>query len=276
MSIPADFHVHPGYSIDGAGTVRQYCDRALEIGLKQICFTTHYDSNPRRVEADGYWWNKGVRVRFDDDLVGTYVEDIRRNCEFYSQFGLRVHCGLEIDYYPGVENEAHRVRDKFAFDFVIGSVHCLGDIAISDKREAPAYFEHRTLSRMADDYFELLKMAARVPAFDCLGHLDYYVRYGHPYYGDDIFNIELKRFDGVFDALRRNGKGIEINTSPYRFGARRFHPAENIIERAVAAGVKIVAVGSDSHKPATLSLGVKEAYELLDRLDVKPIFPRGV
>ena len=33
MSIISDFHVHPDYSIDAAGTVRQYCDRALEIGL---------------------------------------------------------------------------------------------------------------------------------------------------------------------------------------------------------------------------------------------------
>jgi len=275
MTEISDFHVHPDYSIDAAGTIRQYCDRALEIGLRNICFTSHYDSNPRRVEADGYWRHKGRRVRFDDELVGRYIDEIDRAQRYYAQFGLRVFRGLEIDYFPGVEGEAQRVRDKYGLDFVIGSVHCLDDIAISDKREAPGYFLKKTLSRMVDDYFGLLRQAAETPAFDCLGHLDYYVRYGHLYYGDDIYKIELDHFDGIFDTLKKNGGGLEVNTSLFRFGIRKFHPAQEIIERAVAAGVSIISVGSDAHRPQTLGAGVIEAYDLLTALGVRPIFPRG-
>ncbi len=274
MSIPSDFHVHPDYSIDAAGTVRQYCDRALEIGLESICFTTHYDSNPRRMEADGYWRRNGKRVRFDDDLVGQYIGDIDRASDFYRQFGLMIFRGLEIDYFPGVEEEAQRVRDKFGLDFVIGSVHCLDDIAISDKNEAPAYFLRKTLSQMIEDYFGLLRRAADVPAFDCLGHLDYYIRYGQPFYGDDIFRVEIEHFDPVFEILKKNGRGIEVNTSQYRFGIRKFHPEKRIIERAVAAGVPIVSVGSDTHRSVNLSAGIPEAYELLRALGIRPIFPK--
>jgi histidinol-phosphatase (PHP family) len=274
MSIISDFHVHPDYSIDAAGTVRQYCDRALEIGLQNICFTTHYDSNPRRVEADGYWRFNGHRVRFDDELVGHYIDEVYQAREFYSQFGLNVFRGMEIDYFPGVEEEASRVRDKFGLDFVIGSVHCLDDIGISDKNEAPAYFLKKSLDQMVEDYFGLLLQAAETPAFDCLGHLDYYIRYGHPYYCDDIYKVEIEHFDSVFAVLKKNGRGIEVNTSQFRFGINKFHPARHIIERAVAAGVPVVSVGSDTHRPANLSAGILEAYDLLRKLGTWPVFPR--
>jgi len=267
-----DYHIHPDYSIDASGTIRQYCDRALEIGLGGLCFTTHYDANPGRIERDGYWRYRGKRVRFDDELIAIYVAEVRKAAGLFVKFGLQVHCGLEIDYFPGVEEEARRLRDKFDLAFVIGSVHCLDNIAISDDKEAPAYFSVKSLGQMADDYFSLLRLAASCDPFDCIGHLDYYVRYGREYYGDDVDNIETERFDEVFDLLKQNGIGMEINCSQYRFGVNRFHPAENIIRRAAAAGVTITSVGSDAHRPAQLGLGIAQAQILLDELGIKPLY----
>jgi histidinol-phosphatase (PHP family) len=270
----SDFHIHPNYSVDGAGTIRQYCDRALEIGLRHICFTTHYDLNPKRLDRDAFWRVAGQRVRVTDELMACYFDEIERAREYFSPFGLYINRGLEIDYFDGVEREVERVRGLFPIDFVIGSVHCLDDIAISEKNEAPTYFGGKTLEQMADDSMALLIKAAQVSGFDCLGHLDYYVRYGREYYGDAIDHIELEKFDQVFAALIKNNKGIEINSSPFRYGAQTFHPKPAIIERAVKAGVKIVSVGSDSHKPSQLGGGVKEAYKLLERLGITPLFPK--
>lgn len=270
----ADFHIHPDYSIDAEGSVRKICDRALRIGLGAICFTTHYDSNPKRTEIDGYWRYNGKRVRFSDSIVGEYITEIQRAREIYDRSSLELFCGLEIDYYPGVEEEVERLRAKFPFDFLIGSVHCLDDIAISDKSEAPSYFERRSVDRMADDYFELLLRAARCQGFDCLGHLDYYIRYGQQYYGDLINNIEIERFDPVFNALRENGIGIEINTRPFKTGGDTFHPSGEIIDRAIGCGVAITSAGSDSHRPADLGKGIAEAYDFLDLRDLEPVFPK--
>jgi len=274
MSPNSDFHVHPDYSIDAAGTVRQYCDRALEIGFGNICFTTHYDANARRAHSDGFWRYKGERVRFDDQLVGRYVDEVARARDFFAEHGLRVFCGLEIDYFPGVETEAERIRKKFEFDFIIGSVHCLDNIAISDKNEAPSYFLEHSVARMADEYFELLRQAAQVDQFDSLGHLDYYIRYGRPFYGLELDSIEIERFDPIFEILKKNGRGFEINTSQFRFDKKKFHPARKIIERAAEAGVPISSVGSDSHRPETLGMGIREASELLEKLRIEPLFPK--
>lgn len=270
----ADFHIHPDYSIDAEGSVREYCDRAQRMGLGAICFTTHYDSNPKRTEIDGFWRYNGSRVRHSDSIVEKYITDIKMAAEVYNPLDLDLFCGLEIDYYPGVEEEVERLRAKFPFDFLIGSVHCLNDIAISDKGEAPSYFEKRSVVQMADEYFELLLRAARCQGFDCLGHLDYYIRYGQKYYGDLINDIEIERFDPVFNTLMENGIGIEINTRPFKKGGDTFHPSGEIIDRAISRGVAITSTGSDCHRLADLGKGIAEAYDFLNRRDLEPVFPK--
>jgi histidinol-phosphatase (PHP family) len=270
----SDFHIHPNYSLDATGTIRQYCDRALEIGVRHICFTSHYDLNPLRIEKDAYWRIDGKRVRVSDELLERYFNEIEQAREYYAQFGLHIYRGLEFDYFDGVELEVERVRKLFSLDFVIGSVHCLDDVSISEKNEAPSYFGRKTLNQMVDDYMELLIKSAHVPGFDCLAHLDYYVRYARDYYGDDIDRIEPERYDEVFQAIIKNDKGIEINSSPFRYGVETFHPKPSIIERAIATGVKIVSVGSDSHKPYQLGGGIKAAYVLLEKHGITAQFPK--
>lgn len=269
----ADFHIHPDFSIDAEGSVEEYCLRASEIGLRAICFTTHYDSNPRRIEADGYWkWN-GRRIRFSDNVLQKYIDSVRKANDRYRESGLMVLSGLEIDYYPGVESEVERLRKGFPLDYVIGSVHCLDDIAISDPREADEYFTRKSVDEMADDYLGLLKMAAGCRGFDCLGHLDYYLRFGRQYYGPDLEAFEPVRYESVFDTLLENGIGMEVNCSPYRRGQKDFHPSEKIIDLAVNKGVKISSIGSDCHRPADLARGVPEAYKMLESRKITPVFP---
>ena len=269
----ADFHVHPDYSIDAEGSIEEYCSRACKIGLGAICFTTHYDSNPLRVEQDGYWRSKGDLVRLSDSVLREYIDSVRAAGSLFGKNGLKVLCGLEIDYYPGVESEVQRLRDDFAFDFVIGSVHCLDNIAISDPRESEGYFARKSVDEMADDYFEILKMAAGCLGFDCLGHLDYYIRLGRQYYGRDIDSVDVRRYEPVFETLVRNGIGLEVNCSPFRRGQKDFHPSEKIIDMAVKRGIEISSVGSDCHRPEDLGKGVPEAYKMLKKRNVEPVFP---
>lgn len=273
MTDISDFHVHPDYSVDAEGSIEQYCLQAKKIGLRAICFTTHYDCNPARVDTDGYWRSNGELVRLSDNVLQEYIDAVRRIGVGFRESATRVLCGLEIDYYPGVEPEVERLRGEFALDFVIGSVHCLENVAISDPRESDAYFARKSVGEMTDDYFGLLSMAAGCRGFDCLGHVDYHVRFGRQYYGPDIDNIELERYEPVFEKLARNGIGLEINCSPYRRGLKDFHPSENIIDMAIERDVKISSVGSDSHKPGDLAGGVPEAYKMLKKRNVEPVFP---
>jgi len=49
-----DYHVHPDYSLDATGSVQEHCRRAVELGLAEICFTTHFDADPAFAREDGW------------------------------------------------------------------------------------------------------------------------------------------------------------------------------------------------------------------------------
>ncbi|HHX94976.1 MAG TPA: PHP domain-containing protein, partial [Clostridia bacterium] len=58
-----DYHVHPDYSIDASPVkIRQYCRRALELGIVEICFTTHVELDPVRKEKDNFALLNGERI----------------------------------------------------------------------------------------------------------------------------------------------------------------------------------------------------------------------
>jgi len=270
----ADFHVHPDFSKDASGSIDEYCSKAVKIGLGSVCFTTHYDKNPNRIAIDGYMVHDGVELPLSNNTVAIYLDDIDKAINKYKNTGLKIHKGIEIDYFPGVELEVENLTNKFKFDFILGSVHCLDDLSISSDRESRQYWESKTAEQMADDYFSMLMQAAECGYFDALGHLDYHIRFAPKYYGQAAFEIDIEKYDPVFQTLIKNKIGIEINTKPYQNGQEDFHPSKIILKRALEAGVKISSVGSDCHQPGFLGIGIKEAYEYLGKLGVQPEFPK--
>jgi len=271
--ILSDFHVHPDFSTDAVGSINEYCEKALVLGLSAICFTTHYDFNPALDRNSGYWRYKGEKVKLTDKVVGFYLEEIDIAKKTFGDRGLKVYSGIEIDYTPGAEKEAERLRSLFSFDFVLGSIHCIKGFIISVKEHAEKYFGERNLDQVYDDYFSLLKMSAECPYFDALGHLDYFVRYGREYYGDEVYDIDIERYDSVFEILRKNGIGIELNTGPYRRGETGFHPSKKILERAIDSEIIISSVGSDCHSPDELGLGIEDGYRYLESKKIIPVYP---
>ena len=272
MSI-SDFHVHPDFSIDAVGSITEYCEKALELRLGAICFTTHYDYNPALDKDSGYWKCKGSKIKLTDEAVGSYLEEIEIVKNSFRERGLKVYSGIEIDYTPGSEKEAERLRSLFSFDFVLGSIHSISGFVITVDDHAKEYFGNRTMDKAIDEYFSLLKMSAECRFFDALGHIDYFMCFGRRYYGDEIDDIGLEKYAPVFEILRKNDVGIELNTSPYKRGENGFHPSKKILEEAINSGVVISSVGSDCHSPDELGKGIKEGYLFLGSKNIIPQYP---
>lgn len=139
----ADYHVHPDYSLDATGTIDQYCQKAIELGLREICFTTHYDSDPFRKDEDPFMRVDGEIVPLTEGNVRKYIEDVRKADKKYSPCGLSVRVGLEVDYAPHIEEELRLNLASFELDYLLGAVHCLDHIAISASNEAERYFKKK-------------------------------------------------------------------------------------------------------------------------------------
>ncbi|NMC42809.1 MAG: histidinol-phosphatase HisJ family protein [candidate division Zixibacteria bacterium] len=267
----ADFHIHPDYSIDAKGSIDDYCRRAFDIGLSEICFTTHYDADPSRADFEGAMVVGGQRVKISDEAVRRYLDDVDRAREEYGRIGLVVRSGMEFGYFPGCDREISRLQSKFPLEYRLGAVHTVGEHCICCKGEAPKLFAKLTVTQLADRYFELLTECAATGLFDCLAHIDAYRRYGLAHYGDEINTVHRGRIEKLFATMQAHGVGYELNTSAIRHGHAEYYPAMEIVNLARAAGVSLITLGSDAHHPDQLALDFETAatvaYELFPYVD---------
>ncbi|MDD4051723.1 MAG: hypothetical protein PHR28_07495, partial [candidate division Zixibacteria bacterium] len=71
--------------------------------------------------------------------------------------------------------------------------------------------------------------------------------------------------------MKANGVGFELNTSAIRHGHPEYYPAMEIVNLARAAGVQLIALGSDAHNPDQMALDFETAatvaYELFPYVD---------
>lgn len=265
----ADYHIHPDYSLDATGSIDEYCRRALELGLKEICFTTHYDSDPFRRDIDRFMRIEGRIVPLSEDAVRKYVDEVRGAGEKYRTQGLSVKAGLEVDYAPHIEEQLKKDLAAFDLDYRLGSVHCLEHIAITASGEAGSYFKKKSAREMVSEYYECLRLAVESGLFDVMAHLDIYKKYGLGFYGEPILSSYRGLVEPVLERMAENHLGMEINTGVLRRGHKEFSPCSEILELALSMGVGIVALGSDAHEVNHLGRGIKEAYRLVKRLEGK-------
>lgn len=265
--IPCDLHVHPDYSIDSDTGIEKFCAKACWLNIPVIGFTTHYDINPIYEDTDAFMVVDSEKVKVDDYAVGRYVDDCLVAREQFPELNILI--GLEVDYFPGVEAEVYRLKNEFAFDYLIGSVHNLNGIGISDQKEAPKFFSTNSLDKMAETYFNLLYHAANCGLFTVLGHADYYLRYGALYYGQSILKIHREYLSKVVEAAIRTNTGFEINTSYRRHGGDLCYPQPDFVQSADKLGAIFNAIGSDSHTANHLGAGIPEAIRAINDIGVK-------
>ena len=67
----------------------------------------------------------------------------------------------------------------------------------------------------------------------------------------------------ILQVVIADGKGLEVNTSSYRYGLSDTTPSVEILKRYRELGGKIVTIGSDSHKPEHLGAYIEETKEML-------------
>jgi histidinol-phosphatase (PHP family) len=265
-----DYHIHPDYSVDASpASIKEYCCKALKLGLQEICFTTHLELDPLRKDIDNFAVLNGERVSvYDHAWLEQYFCDIARAREEFRGEGLQVKAGIEVGYCRGCERDMEQIINNYPFDFVLGAIHCLEHIAIASMKESPHYFQSRSLSQVRADYFAILSEAVVTGLFDAIAHIDLYRRYGFKHFGSDILTIHRGVIEPVFQEMARREIGLEINTSSRRRGLTEPHPSREIVALAAKAGVKIFTIGSDAHSLEQLGDCLDEAQALLEEYNL--------
>jgi histidinol-phosphatase (PHP family) len=248
-----DYHIHDSYSRDAPNaTVKKYIQQAEHIGLKELCFTTHFIIT-----------GKDQTMGVNEETIPLYVNNIH---EASQTTNLDLRVGLEVDYFPSEERRIEKIVEEYSFDYILGSIHYINGVDIGSRRQSPQYFQNRSLSEACDEYYQVTKQALVSGIFDMLAHPDYWRKYytlirktpaKWSEYGEKVYE--------VIDALRSYDIGFEVNTSGNRHGLSDNFPVIDFIKRAKEAGIKKVTVGSDSHSTSYLGKWIPEALQVLKK-----------
>ncbi len=252
MPIIADCHLHSSYSEDSKTPMEDMILRALELGLKEMCFTEHMDIDFIRTEdePEGYFevdtdaYQKGLY-----SLREKYRDKIRIN--FGIELGMQTHIS---------QRNADYVR-SYPFDFVIASSHLCNRM---DPYLKEQFFRGREEKDCYHEYFRYMAECIKgFDDFDIYGHLDYVLRYGPTRNTNFRYEEYQEDIDRVLKLLIEKGKGIEANTSGYPYGMGEPHPCRTILSRYKELGGEILTIGSDAHAPERIAGDFDQVRELL-------------
>lgn len=243
-----DLHVHTKFSCDSEALLEAYISKAMEDGCKEICFTDHVDLNP-----DDYGCNYYSPEKFFScyhPLQEKYGEKIN------------ILAGIEFGE-PHLYYEKLQELSKYPYDFIIGSIHWIGDMFPCQKvREQYAAKEFFTL------YWKEVLKTVKTGGFDSLGHIDFPKRYyGEIYYTEDVINE-------IFKYLLDKGLVMEINTSSLRKGHMETMPGRELLEIYKANGGEYVTIGSDAHTMEDLGADYDRAKALATEVGLQEVVYR--
>jgi len=261
----ADYHCHCDYSSDAKGSIDEYCDAAIERGLAEICFTTHYDSNPKYEGKPEFILVKGEKQPVKPEALAFYVEDVNRAAEKYLPMGLSVKLGLEFGWFEGCQEEVRSLKESFGFEFMLCGIHDLDNICFCCHTAFERCFSRYSMVEMVKAYVEQVIRAAESGLFNTIAHVDYIRKYGLKYYGPELEPVIKDHLPGIFPALNDSGTALEINTAGLRQGIGSYYPGMGIVNIAKRAGVDINYLGSDAHRPEQVGHDFDAAGVLVPR-----------
>ena len=258
-----DYHVHlrpddsraTFASAFTAANVARYRDAAEQAGIAELGVSEHIH---RFQQSLAVWDHPFWREQALDD-IDAYCEFVRQETD--------LRLGLEVDFVPGREDRTQNLIERCELDYVVGSVHFLGELAVDFDR-----FDICEASRSPEDvwrrYFETLAAAARSGMFDILAHPDLVKMWGA---SRPAPAGELRRYyEPALEAIAESGIAVEVSTAGLRKPVAEIYPAPAFIEGVLEAGAPI-ALSSDAHLPEQVGFGYDLALELLETLGVREL-----
>ena len=205
------------------------------------------------------WQHPFWRANAVDDL-DAYVSFVREDTD--------LRLGIEADYIAGREDRMANLLDAHGWDYVIGSVHFIGDHAVDFDDATDIWRWETSPERVWKRYFEALAQSALTGSFDIISHPDLVKIWGS---ARPVPDTDPRRYyEPAVEAMLDAGVAMEVSTAGLRKPVGEIYPARPMIEMAVDAGVPI-SLSSDAHRPEHLAFRYEEAVELLRDCGVREL-----
>jgi histidinol-phosphatase (PHP family) len=241
------------YSAENA---ERYLAAAAAAGIEELGVSEHVYRFRQALEL----WRHAFWGEYARDDLDAYCEFVR---------GTPLRLGIECDYIPGAEEATAELLGSREFDYVVGSVHFLGEgkDAVDDD-EWDVWEGRGGPEEIWRRYFERLAACARSGLFDILAHPDLVKVWGR---ARPLPERDLRSFyEPAVEAIAESGIAVEVSTAGLRKPVGEIYPAPGFAEMCVEAGASF-ALSSDAHQPEQVGFGYDRAVEFLDRLGVREI-----
>jgi len=242
-----DYHMHSILS-DGHGSYEDMVLMAIEKGMDEIGFTDH-------ICLKSIEW----AIRMEDIPVMT-LQILDLKAKYADQ--IKIRYGIEMDYFPGMEEEIRIIIESIPVDFVIGSVHFIGNWNFDTDQSLYGKWSNDVLY---DKYFSLIRQAAQSRLFDIIGHIDIIKKFRvYPETNKDLLIEETIKI------IKENNLVVELNTGGMDKPCAEFLPGSKILEMCYRHHVP-VTLSSDAHRPSHIARHYESAISMLKQTGYKEI-----
>jgi len=242
-SMRIDLHNHTTRCNHAEGTIDEYIQRAIELGIEIYGFSEHAP-----MKFDSHY-----RLSFDE--IKNYEQDILQAREKY-QDKIQILLGYEVDYIKGYIDQ--RVLDRPA-DYLIGSVHFINKWGF-DNPEFIGEYENRDIDYIWKEYFDSIEAMAKTGYFDIVGHFDLIKVFKFMPTKD----IRLLAKNAL-KAIKKSNMVLELNTAGLRKPIGEIYPSEMLLEVAYEMNIPIT-FSSDAHSVEQIGFKYHEAIALAKKI----------
>jgi histidinol-phosphatase (PHP family) len=257
-----DYHLHLRPDEEGtpperyftAENVDRYLEAAAAAGIEELGVSEHVYRFRAALDLWRHpFWEEQAR------------DDLDEYCEFVRGTPLRL--GIECDFVPGAEDRTAALLEARPFDYVVGSVHFLGERAV-DHEGFDVWEGSGDADQIWRRYFETLAECARSGLFDILAHPDLVKVWGRARPAPE--RDPRHYYEPAVEAIAESGIAVEVSTAGLRKPAAELYPSPAFAEMCVEAGAAF-ALSSDAHLPEQVGYGYDRALELLAGLGVEEL-----
>lgn len=266
------FSYHGGHSGEfcghAKGQLASVVQAALEAGFTTYGLSEHC---PRYQVEHLYPEERGLAPA---ELESTFRRYARSALELRARYEgqLELLVGFETEALPVADwaEKMLALRRSAPFDYIVGSVHSVGDtwIDLNAETSERAARECGGWEPLRCAYFDRLAQLVHTLRPEVVGHVDLIRRFEAP---DFRFSpLALQHAERVLEAARACGAALEVNAAPARRGFGPVYPGPQVLARACAMQVA-VTLGDDSHGPEGVGVGLDACLEAIARAGYREV-----
>lgn len=244
-----DYHNHLEKGTLSLEYLKQFTDQANSKGIAHFGISEHaYHFYQTKDILSNPWVNE--RRYYD---MADYVQLFQQAWDA----NIDVKMSIEMDYTPNKHSEMEHFIKSYDFDYVIGSIHWVGDFGI-DLAEYRHEWKERDVKDTYRKYFDQVVTLAESNLFDIIGHIDLVKIFNYVPNDEEFL---LGEYERATTALANSKTCVEISTAGLRKVVGQLYPDRRLLELCHKKGIPIV-FSSDAHIPEDVGKDFDQAIQL--------------